>query len=586
MSKALLYAPSVRAGGTLHTELLKGVEQLALAVGSTLGPRGRHVIIDRAGDTPLVTKDGVTVARNIQLIDPVHNAAVKMIQAVSRATVDEAGDGTTTAAVLAHAIYRRGLALVHNGFSPVGLQRAIGHAVSLVSKAIQSSRIDPSDDQIAQVATIATNGNSAIGELIRTAIQKVGRDGVITLDDSKTPDTWLEVRDGFRLESGFTDPIFITDPQRGRVVLENPLILITERLLSQGLSPNPVLHDPGPLLRFVAGYNPDANKSVREKRPLLIVAEGVVGDAMQVLIANHRNLMPQVCVVRAPGFGELRRSALSDLAMATGGKVLTADGGQTLSNWVFDAQRKFTDVNLGQCTRAIITNGSAVLEGCMGDKADPDLIPRFASSLRQQALEMVDPGSREALFHRAARLTGSVAVIRVGAHTEAEARALRDAAEDAVLAVRAALAEGIVPGGGLCLYGLSFLVENIGKELANLEAHEAFAMIAECMREPMRQIAINAGADPEVICKEVRERAETLDGKIFMGYDASNGAFVDLVKEGIVDPAKVVRVALEKASSIAALLLTSSCLVYFDPDGFRPPSSTPTAGPIAERLAN
>lgn len=584
MSKRLLYASGVRSDGVLHTELLEGVAQIALAVGSTLGPRGRNVIIDRAGDTPLVTKDGVTVARNIQLTNPVHNAAAKLIQAVSKATVDEAGDGTTTAAVLAYSIFRRGLALVDSGLSPVGLQRAIGHAVSIVTKAILANRLEPTDDQVAHVATISTNGNAAIGELIRDAIARVGRDGIITLDDSKTPETWLEVRDGFRFESGFSDPIFMTDSQRGRAVLENPLILITERLLAQGMSPNPVLHDPGPLLRLAAGYDPAGKQQLREKRPILIIAEGVVGDAMQVVIENHRRLLPQVCVVKAPAFGELRRAALSDLALATGGQVLTSDGGQTLSQWVFDSERKFNGFRLGQCKRAIISNRETVLEGCKGDTEDPDVIRRFAENLRKQAAEMVDPASREALYHRAGRLTGSVAVIRVGAHTEAEARALRDAVEDAVLAVRAALSEGIVPGGGLCLYALSFMLENAANTLADREGQEGFRLVAECMREPLRQIASNAGEDPDLVSTEVRAIAEAHGGDIKIGFNAARGSFENMLDAGIVDPAKVVRVALEKASSIAALMLTSSCLIYFDAAAIKPPVAMPTAG-VVERVA-
>lgn len=387
MSKSLLYAHSVRENGELHKELLEGVAQLALAVGSTLGPRGRNVIIDRAGETPLVTKDGVTVAANIQLTNPVHNAAAKMVQAVSRATVEVAGDGTTTAAVLAHRIFEAGLELVGKGSSPVALQRAINAAVAIVTRAIRSAAIQPTDEQIAQVATISTNGNEVIGQLIRDAIAKVGRDGVIHFDDSKTAETWLEIRDGFRLDSGFTNPAFITDVERGRAVLENPLILITERLLSQGLSNNPALHDPGPLLRLAAGFNPEANQQIKPKRPLLIVADDVIGDAMQVVLANHGNLAPQICVVKAPAVGELRRAFLSDLAMATGGKVLSSDGGQTLSQWVFDGHRKFTDANLGSCRRAVISNGATVLEGCMGDPDDEGLIPRFAENLRKQAAE-------------------------------------------------------------------------------------------------------------------------------------------------------------------------------------------------------
>ena len=287
MSKRLLYAPCTRPGGTLHADLLGGVEQLALAVGSTLGPRGRNVIIDRAGETPLITKDGVTVARNIQLTNPVHHAAVKLIQDVARDTVNEAGDGTTTATVLAHRLFEGGLKLVEGGASPVALQRSIQAAAALAADLIRSAAQAPTDEQIGDVATISTNGNRAIGELILDAVRQVGRDGVIHLDDSHSQKTWLEVRDGFRFDSGWVDPTFVTDKARGTAVLENPVIFLTERLLSQGIEHVARLHDLGPLFAFAAGTDPVGKVREREPRPLLIIADDIAGDALTCAVLNH-----------------------------------------------------------------------------------------------------------------------------------------------------------------------------------------------------------------------------------------------------------------------------------------------------------
>lgn len=567
MSKSLLYASNLRPEQNLHEQLLEGVEQIALAVGSTLGPRGRNVIIDRAGDVPQVTKDGVTVARNIQLTDPVLNSAVKMIQAVARATVEEAGDGTTTATVLAHAILKAGLERVKAGAGAVALQRAIGAAVQLVTLSIGHMAQAPTDEQIAQVAIIATNGNEAFGNLILEAIKKVGRDGLLTIDDANKPAMSVEVREGFQLDSGFRWPEFITDRQRGVAVLENPYILITERQLSQGIGSTASLHDPGPLLTYAAGLNLEGNAREREKRDLLIVCDDVLegSDAAQSFLINHAQKNVTMCIVRAPGYGDLKHATLQDLAMATGGKVLTLDGGDTLSRWVYDQRGRYTDRNLGTCQRVIVSNRRTILEACPGDRSDPQLVTKFAAGLREQAKEHPDPMTREHMLQRAARLAGQVAVLKVGAQTEAEAKALRDAAEDAVLAVRCAVTEGIVPGGGLCLYILARELENAALEMPRHLAEGAH-IVAEAMRAPLKLIASNAGEDPDSITVGLDNLWAGMTEKNMApyGFNAATGRFEDLVEAGIVDPAKVVRVALEKAASIAALMLTSSCLVYFE----------------------
>lgn len=576
MSKQLLYASTLKQPDQdLHEELLRGVEQIALAVGSTLGPRGRNVIIDKAGETPQVTKDGVTVARNIQLTDPVLNAAAKLVQGVARATVEEAGDGTTTATVLAHAILKAGLERVKAGDGAVALQRAIQAAVALVSSGITHMAAEPTDEQIAQVATISTNGNAVFGELILEAIKKVGRDGLITIDDANKPEMTVEVRDGFPIEAGFIAPEFITDREHNVAILENPYILITERQLSQGIGQAPMLHDPGPLLSFVAGLDRLAgNMRAREKRPLLILCDDVLAgsDAMQTFQINHSQDLVKICVVRVPGYGDLKRGTLADVAMATGGQVLKQDGGDLLSKWVINAKGGWTDKNLGQCKRVVVTNRRTILEGCPGDPNDAGLVESFAQSLRVQATELPDPAHREHLLQRAARLAGQVAVLKIGAHTEAEAKQLRDAAEDAVLAVRCAVTEGVVPGGGLCLYILAHQLETTAADMFP-EFAQGARVVAEAMRAPLRLIAQNAGEDPDHITRTLNGlwEAGQVEGRKGppLGFNAATGKFEDLVAAGIVDPAKVVRVALEKASSIAALMLTSSCLIYIDPNQSR-----------------
>lgn len=566
MSKALLYASTYRKEQDLHQQLLEGVERIALAVGSTLGPRGSNVIIDRHGDTPQVTKDGVTVARNIHLTDPVLNSAVKMIQQVARATVEEAGDGTTTATVLAHAILRAGIERLKQGAGAVQLQRAITAAAEVVIGGIRQMAIQPTDEQIAQVATIATNGNESFGRLVHQALERVGRDGLITIDDANRPEMSVELREGFQMDSGWRWPEFITDRERGVAVLENPYILITERQLAQGIAQAASLHDPGPLLSFVAGRDYSGKVRERDRRPLLIVCDDVLegSDAAQTLLLNHAQKFLQICVVRAPGYGDLKRAVLQDLAMVTGGKVLTMDGGDTLSRWVFDKRDRWTAANLGQCGRVIVSNRRTILEGLPGDREDQHLVPKFAAGLREQAREHPDPAQREQLLQRAARLDGKVAVLKVGAQTEAEAKALRDAAEDAVLAVRCAVTEGIVPGGGLALYILAQQLENTLGDL-DTEMRQGAEIVVEAMRAPLRLIASNAGEDPNRITAEI-DRLWKSDSRTPMGYNAATRTFEDLVQHGIVDPAKVVRVAMGKAASIAALMLTTSCLVYLDPE--------------------
>lgn len=576
MSKKLLYASSVRESGTLHAELLEGTAQLALAVASTLGPRGRNVIIDRAGETPLITKDGVTVARNIQLTNPIHQAAAKLIQDVARDTVNEAGDGTTTATLLAYRIFEKGLELVAAGSSPILLQRSIAAGVELLCGIIRATAVTPTDEQIEQVANISTNGNTEVAALIAQAMLKVGRDGLITIDDARDNRTHLEVRDGFQFEAGWLHPAFVTDTQHGKAVLDNPLIFFTERTLSQGVTQVSTVHDLGPLLSYCAGYDLEGKVQERDARPLLIIADDVVGDALSSLITNHAHKNIQVCAVRAPSVGEYRRQILADMAMATGGQVLSMDSGAAVSKWVTKGEgrnREWDGRKLGWCGRAVITNGRTILEGCPGDPADPQLLEKYAEGLRTQALAMQDPASREQMLQRAARLLGKIAAICVGAATEAEARALRDSVEDALYAVRAALAEGIVPGGGMCLYSLSQVLRNTVPELTTGETRDGALLLAECLEAPLRQIAANAGIDPDIAVHVVSEsNAATTEG-FRVGFNAATGKYEDLINAGIVDPAKVVRVAFEKASSIAALMLTSSCLVYFDPDAARPPAS-------------
>lgn len=565
--KAILYANQIKPSDDLHDELLAGVQQLALAVGSTLGPRGRNVIIDRPGETPMITKDGVTVAANIQLSNPVANAGAKLIQAVAKATADTAGDGTTTATVLAHAIFAGGRKLIASGASPLAVQRGIQAAAAAAVDLVTQAAMPVSDEQVRQVAQIAANGNEGIGGLISACIEKVGREGKITLDDSQTGTTWLDVRSGFSFDNGWMAPQYANTPEGDRCVFENPYILLSERVLTQGASnsPTPVLHDLGPILNAIAN----------EQRPMLIVAEDVQGDAQASLLVNNQRGVIRVCAVKPPGFAESRRAALDDLALVTGATVLQADAGQALA--------KYTLAELGQAARIIVTNGQTVIED---GKGDLDTVQLRAQSLREQGDRENDPRLREQLYQRAARLTGSVAVIHVGANTEAEARELKDRVEDSVLAVRAALAEGIVPGGGLALflaslYVLRFL--NSHPAVASLSKDERLGaeLLMEALEAPLRQIATNAGVSGDVVVNQILTgmKSQAEDGATFKdmvkGYNAATGEFIDLVDAGIVDPAKVVRVALEKASSIAGLMLTSSALVYYDPAKIPPAAQHP-----------
>ncbi|HEU5397963.1 MAG TPA: TCP-1/cpn60 chaperonin family protein, partial [Gammaproteobacteria bacterium] len=438
---------------------------------------------------------------------------------------------------------------------------------AMLSQNIRAMAKQASPEIAAQVATIATNGNSQFGALVAQALEKVGPEGTITLDSSTNQTTYLEIRDGFQMNAGFLSPEFVTDREHGVAVLENPWILITERQLSQGTSKPPRLHDLGPLMNFCCGADAEGRTQVRDKRPLLILADDVLAgsDAMQLLLINHRQGNLQTCIVRAPGYGEFKRAGLSDLALATGGRVLGTDGGEALSRWVTDAKGNPSGARLGQCRRAVITRDRLVLEGCMGDPNDPEIATRYAASLREQAADATEPQTREYLLQRAARLTGSVAVLRVGAPTEEEAATLRDWAEDAVLAVRCAVREGVVAGGGMTLFALA---QQLRSSAPDMQEHykRAALILADAMEAPLRQIATNAGVDAQKVVDELllQNAGKDETGDI-IGYDAAAEVFRPMLAAGIVDPAKVVRVALEKAVSIAALMLTSSCMIYVDP---------------------
>lgn len=593
--KSLLHSPQVKEGGLLHERMLEGISDLALAVGSTLGPKGRTVIIDRP-ETPIITKDGVTVAANIQFADPVKNAGAKLLQAAAKATAAAAGDGTTTATVLAHAIYVGGLRLMAAGVSPIALQVGIEAGMRIVSQFIRSvMAVEIPDAQIGNVATVAANGDTHVGQLIAEAMAKVGRQGLINLESSTNGQTWLEVRDSFNYDIGAMAVQYFNQPDRGQCIFQDPLVLLSERPLTQGVSQpgqKSVLHDLGPILNAVATAD----------RPLLVIAPDVTGDAQATLMVNNQRGILKVCCVRPPGLGDSMKAALDDMALLTGATVLQTESGMALSRFTID--------NLGTCKRAIVTGGQTVLEGA---GQNPEDVKLRASSLRNQAEHEADPRAREQLYQRAARLTGSCAVLHIGADTDTEQRELADRVEDSVLAVRAALAEGIVPGGGLALHFAARVVGNLfaaapdyralkkehASKAAELTAHQAdhpeFAvpaipafdpqpmlegipnltadqlmgvkLLLEALDSPIRQIATNAGVSPDVVIENIYRlnQHHDSDNHAMIGYNAATGHYGDLVKQGIVDPAKVVRLALEKSASIASAILGSSTLVYLDP---------------------
>jgi len=515
-----------------RTSLLKGVNVLAAAVKATLGPKGRNVVIDKKFGSPTITKDGVTVAKEIELKDPYEDMGAQMLKEVASKTSDIAGDGTTTATVLAQAIFREGLKNVTAGANPMGLKRGIETAVEAVTEELKKlSKSTKDKKEIAQVATIASNNDRNIGNLIAEAMEKVGKDGVITVEESKSAETSLDVVEGMKFDRGYLSPYFVTDAERMEVVLEDALVLIHEKKIS-------VMKDMLPLLEQVA----------RSGKPFLIIAEDVEGEALATLVVNKLRGTLHTTAVKAPGFGDRRKAMLEDIAILTGGKAITEDLGIKLENIKIE--------DLGRTKKVVVDkDNTTIVEGAGKSSA----IEGRIKQIRAQIDETTSDYDREKLQERLAKLAGGVAVVKVGAATETEMKEKKARVEDALNATRAAVEEGIVPGGGVALLRCSKAVDNLKK----LEGDEKVgAMIVKrALEEPIRQIVENAGLEGSVIVEKVK--AESVATR---GFDADSNEFVDMLQAGIIDPAKVERVALQNAASIASLLLTTEALVTDIPE--------------------
>jgi chaperonin GroEL len=532
MSKDIYYQSQARSA------LLRGVNTLADAVKVTLGPRGRNVVLEKSFGLPIITKDGVTVAKDIELEDRFENLGAQMVKEVAAKTSEVAGDGTTTATVLAQIIFREGSRLVAAGHDPMEIQRGIEKAVASVTEQLRNmSKATQDPNEIAQVATISANGDGTIGELIARAMAKVGKEGVITVEEAKGMDTTLDVVEGMQFDRGFLSPYFVTNAERLEVVLDDAYVLIRHKKLSS-------MADLLPLLELVA----------REAKPLLIIAEDVESEALATLVVNKLRGSLQVAAVKAPGFGDGRKAMLEDLAVLTGGKVLAEELGVKLEG--------ITLADLGRVTRVTMTSDKTTLVGGQGNK---DEIRGRTNRLRTQISETSSDYEREKLQERLAKLAGGVAVLRLGAATETELKEKKARVEDALNATRAAVEEGIIPGGGVayvrCIAGLDRL------ELSEGEA-VGVAIIRRALEEPLRRIAANGGLEGSIVLGRVKASSE-----VSFGFNAASGVYEDLMQAGVIDPTKVARIALVNAASIAALMLTTECTIAERPTGGRAPTS-------------
>ena len=524
MPKQIAYAESARRS------LEAGMNKLADAVRVTLGPKGRNVVLEKKFGGPNITKDGVTVAKEIELKDPLENMGAQMVREVASKTSDVAGDGTTTATILAQSIFREGVKAVAAGANPMALKRGIDKAVSVAIEEVKKLSKPVSGDMIAQVGTISANSDNTIGNIIAEAMKKVGKDGVITVEESKTMDTLLEVVEGMQFDRGYLSPYFVTDPDRMEAALDEPLILINEKKISN-------MRDLLPILEQVAKMG----------RPLLIIAEDVEGEALATLVVNKLRGTLNVAAVKAPGFGDRRKAMLEDIATLTGGKVISEDLGIKLESITLE--------DLGKAKKITIDKeNTTIVEG--GGKAEA--IDGRVKTIRTQIEETSSDYDREKLQERLAKLVGGVAVIKVGAATETEMKEKKARVEDAMHATRAAVEEGIVPGGGVALV-------RAGKVLDNLKVDDAdeqvgVNIVKRALEEPLRQIAGNAGKEGAVIVEKVAA------AKGAEGFNAATEKYEDLVAAGVIDPAKVTRTALQNAASIAGLMLTTEAMIADAPD--------------------
>ena len=525
-------AKEVKFNTDARNRLLAGVDILANAVKVTLGPKGRNVVLDKSFGAPRITKDGVTVAKEIELADKFENMGAQMVREVASKTSDEAGDGTTTATVLAQAIVREGMKAVAAGMNPMDLKRGIDMAVVAVVKEIQGrSKKIKTEEEIRQVGTISANGELEIGEMISEAMQKVGKEGVITVEEAKSMATELDVVEGMQFDRGYISPYFVTNAEKMVAVLEDPFILLHEKKLSG-------LQSMLPLLETV----------VQSGRPLLIIAEDIEGEALATLVVNRLRGGLKVAAVKAPGFGDRRKAMLEDIAILTGGQVVSEDLGIKLENVGLDM--------LGTAKKVEITKEETTIVEGAGKKAD---IQGRCSQIRAQVEETSSDYDREKLQERLAKLAGGVAVIRVGGSTEIEVKERRDRVDDAMNATRAAVEEGIIPGGGVALLRASKVLGKL--EAANHDQQVGIDIVGRALQAPARQIAENAGVEGSVV---VGKLLESKDASI--GFDAQTETYTDMVKAGIIDPVKVVRTALVDAASVAGLLITTEAMVAEKPD--------------------
>ena len=546
-------AKQIVHGEESRQAILRGVNLLADAVKVTLGPKGRNVVIEKKFGSPTITKDGVTVAKEIELKDGLENMGAQMVREVASKTSDVAGDGTTTATVLAQAIYREGVKTVAAGANPMAMKRGIEKAVNTICGEIDKKtgergkgELDKfskpvTGDMISAVGTISANNDETIGHIIAEAMKKVGKDGVITVEESKTLETQLEVVEGMQFDRGYLSPYFVTDPERMEAALENAYILIHEKKISS-------MKDLLPLLEQIA----------KGGKPLLIIAEDVEGEALATLVVNKLRGTLQVAAVKAPGYGDRRKAMLEDMAILTGGKAITEDLGIKLENVKWE--------DLGDAKRVTIDKDNTTLVTDTDDKGRKEAIAGRVKQIRQQIDDTTSDYDREKLQERLAKLVGGVAVIKVGAATETEMKEKKARVEDAMHATKAAVEEGIVPGGGVALIRAQEAVEKVK---IDGDAKVGVNVIRRALEEPFRQIVFNAGLESSVILNEVKQKGGTF------GFDARNEKVVDMLKEGIIDPAKVTKQALLNASSIAGLMLTTEALV----SEIKEEEKAPAAGP-------
>jgi chaperonin GroEL len=529
MAKQIVYGEQSRQA------ILRGVNQLADAVKVTLGPKGRNVVLDKKFGSPTITKDGVTVAKEIDLKDPLENMGAQMVREVASKTSDTAGDGTTTATVLAQAIFREGAKNVAAGANPMDIKRGIERAVDALTAELKKMSKPVSGNMVAQVGTISANNDETIGKIIADAMDKVGKDGVITVEEAKTLETSLDVVEGMQFDRGYLSAYFVTDPERMEVVLDNPVILIHEKKISS-------MKDLLPVLEQVA----------RLGRPLLIIAEDVEGEALATLVVNKLRGTLQAAAVKAPGFGDRRKAMLEDIATLTGGKAITEDLGLKLENIKME--------DLGKAKKVTIDkDNTTIVEGAGTSQA----IEGRVKQLRAQVEDTTSDYDREKLQERLAKLVGGVAVIKVGAATETEMKEKKARVEDAMHATKAAVEEGIVPGGGVALIRASKVLKDL--KLGG-DQQVGVNIIARAIEEPLRWIATNAGQEGSIVVQKVREMG------VEEGFNALTDSYENLVKAGVIDPAKVVRSALQNSSSIASLLLTTEALVSEIPEEKKEPA--------------